>query len=99
VPGIDRLAVDRGLAAHGLKPDPVKKGRTQGVRERLVKPGGGTGGMDQRGGECSVQDRWRCPEEVRHGRPEMVPGIFIGFAVLSRSLSINPPAPCQADRR
>ena len=48
VPGIDRLSVDRGLAAHGLEPDPVKKGRAQGVRtERLVKPGEGTSGMDR----------------------------------------------------
>ena len=53
VPGIDRLAVDRGLAAHGLNPDPVKKGRTQGVRERLVRPGEGTGGLGGSGSSAS----------------------------------------------
>ena len=33
-----------------------------------------------RTGNCSAKDRWRCPEEIKHGRPEMVPGICPGFA-------------------
>ena len=48
MPGIDRLAIDRGLAAHCLEPDPVKKSRAQRVRtDRLAKLGEGTNSMDR----------------------------------------------------
>ena len=40
VPGIDRLAVDRGLAAHRVEPGAMQKGRAQRMAgERLVEPG------------------------------------------------------------
>ena len=40
VPGIDRLAVDRGLAADGVEPGAVQEGRQQRMAgERLVEPG------------------------------------------------------------
>ena len=40
VPGIDRLSVDRGLAAHRLEPGAVQKRRQQRMTgERLVEPG------------------------------------------------------------
>ena len=40
VPGIDRLAVDRGLAAHRVEPGAVQEGRQQRMAgERLVEPG------------------------------------------------------------
>ena len=40
VPGIDRLSVDRGLAAHGVEPGAVQEGRQKRMAgERLVEPG------------------------------------------------------------
>ena len=52
VPGIDRLAVDRGLAAHGVEPGAVQEGRQQRMAgERLVEPGDGGGGLCQGAGQ------------------------------------------------
>ena len=61
VPGIDRLAVDRGLAAHRVEPGAVEEGRAQRVAaERLVEPGEGGGGAGERSGERGVEgDRRR----------------------------------------
>ena len=42
VPGIDAVAVHRGLAADRLEPRPMQKRRQQGmIVERLVEPGDG----------------------------------------------------------
>ena len=55
VPGIDRLAVDRGLAAHRVEPGAVQKGRQQRVAgERLVEPGERGGGLREGGGERRI---------------------------------------------
>ena len=56
VPGIDRLAVDRGLAAHRVEPCAVQKGRQQRVTgERLVEPGERRGGLRQGAGQRRIQ--------------------------------------------
>jgi hypothetical protein len=40
MPGVDRLAVDRGLTADGVEPRAVHEGRQQRVPgQRLVEPG------------------------------------------------------------
>ena len=61
VPGIDRLAVDRGLAAHRVEPGAVQKGRQKRMAgERLVEPGERRGGLRQGAGQPSdraVPDR------------------------------------------
>ena len=56
VPGIDRLAVDRGLAAHRVEPGAVQEGRQQRMAgERLVEPGDGGGGLCQGAGQRRIQ--------------------------------------------
>ena len=56
VPGIDRLAVDRGLAAHRVEPGAVQKGRQQRMAgERLVEPGERRGGLRQGAGQRRIQ--------------------------------------------
>jgi hypothetical protein len=49
MPGIDQLAVDRGLPADGFETGAVEERREQGVsRQRLIEPGDGAGGARQR---------------------------------------------------
>ena len=56
VPGIDRLAVDRGLAADGVEPGAVQEGRQQRMAgECLVEPGDGRGGLCQGAGQRRIQ--------------------------------------------
>ena len=56
VPGIDRLAVDRGLAAHGVEPGAVQEGRQKRMAgERLVEPGERRGGLCQGAGQRRIQ--------------------------------------------
>jgi hypothetical protein len=58
VPGIDRLAVHRGLAADGIESGAGQKGRQQGMRtEGLIKPGESAGGARQLASECGIQCR------------------------------------------
>ena len=56
VPGIDHLAVDRGLAAHGVEPGAVQEGRQQRMAgECLVEPGERRGGLCQGAGQRRIQ--------------------------------------------
>ena len=56
VPGIDHLAVDRGLAAHGVEPGAVQEGRQQRMAgERLVEPGERRGGLRQGAGQRRIR--------------------------------------------
>ena len=56
VPGIDRLAVDRGLAADGVEPGAVQEGRQKRMAgERLVEPGERRGGLRQGAGQRRIQ--------------------------------------------
>ena len=56
VPGIDRLAVDRGLAADRVEPGAVQEGRQQRMTgERLVEPGERRGGLCQGAGQRRLQ--------------------------------------------
>ena len=58
VPGVDQLAVDRGLAAHRVEPGAVEEGRPQGMDvQRLVEPGDGGSGLDERRGQDGVHRR------------------------------------------
>ena len=74
VPGIDHLAVDRGLAAHGVEPGAVQEGRQQRMAgECLVEPGERRGGLRQGAGQRRIQvfSRWRpqqCLEHFFHPR-------------------------------
>ena len=72
MPGIDRRAVDRGLAAHRLEPGAVEKGGEQRMEgKRLVQPGDRTGGQ----GECPGDRRVQCRpswQEIKHGFHRMV---------------------------
>ena len=55
VPGIDRLSVDRGLAAHGVEPGAVQEGRQKRMAgERLVEPGERRGGLCQGAGQRRI---------------------------------------------
>ena len=55
VPGIDRQAVDRGLAAHRVEAGAIEEGLAQRVAaERLVEPGEGGGGEGERRGEGRI---------------------------------------------
>jgi hypothetical protein len=89
VPGVDRLAVDRGLMAHRVEPGAVGPGRGERVvREGSVEPGDSAGGaLEGRGGgtrqslDAAVaivvpHDFWRC-------RPSN--GRFIGATVSVRA--------------
>ena len=63
VPGIDELAVDRGLTADRVEPGAVEEGLGQGMTgQRLVEPGDGGGGPGERRGE----------HMGRRGRPAQV---------------------------
>ena len=56
VPGIDRLAVDRGLAADRVEPGAVQEGRQKRMAgERLIEPGERRGGLRQRAGQRRIQ--------------------------------------------
>ena len=70
VPGIDRLSVDRGLAAHGVEPGAVQEGRQKRMAgERLVEPGDGGGGLRQGAGQRRIQvffSRRRPQQCVEH---------------------------------
>ena len=69
VPGIDRLAVDRGLAAHGVEPGAVQEGRQKRMAgERLVEPGERRGGLRQGAGQRRIQvfSRRRPQQCVEH---------------------------------
>ena len=56
VPGIDHLAVDRGLAAHGVEPGAVQEGRQKRMAgECLVEPGERRGGLCQGAGQRRIQ--------------------------------------------
>ena len=69
VPGIDRLAVDRGLAAHGVEPGAVQKGRQKRMAgERLVEPGERRGGLRQGAGQRRIQvfSRRRPQQRLEH---------------------------------
>ena len=69
VPGIDRLSVDRGLAAHGVEPGAVQEGRQQRMAgERLVEPGERRGGLRQGAGQRRIQvfSRRRPQQCVEH---------------------------------
>ncbi len=67
VPGVDRLAVDGGLAAHSVEADPVEEGRPQRmVLQRLVEAregrggvfeGAGKGGGGREGFSCCWRDK------------------------------------------
>ena len=54
VPGVDRLAVDRGLTAHRVEPGAVGPGRGERVvGDGRVEPGDGAGGaLEGRGDGC-----------------------------------------------
>ena len=67
VPGIDRLSVDRGLAAHGVEPGAVQKRRQQRMAgERLVEPGERRGGLRQGAGQRRIQVFFsRCRPQQR----------------------------------
>ena len=61
VPGIDRLAVDRGLAAHRVEPGAVQEGRQQRMAgECLVEPGERRGGLRQGAGQRRIHVFSRC---------------------------------------
>ena len=77
VPGIDQLAVDRGLAAHRVEPGAVQEGRPQRVTgERLVEPGERRGGLRQGAGQRRIQVFF-CPRRpqqcVEHRSPRAPP--------------------------
>ena len=56
MPGIDRQAIDRGLAAHRVEPGAVQQRRQQRMAgERLVEPGERGGGLRQGGGERRIK--------------------------------------------
>ena len=56
VPGIDRQAIGRGLAAHRGEPGAVQQRRQQRMPgERLVEPGERGGGLRQGGGERRIK--------------------------------------------
>ena len=56
VPGIDRLSVDRGLAADRVEPGAMQEGRQQRMAgERLVEPGERRGGLRQGAGQRRIQ--------------------------------------------
>ena len=65
VPGIDRLAVDRGLTAHRVEPGALGPGRVRaGASEGRIEPGDGAGGAFEGRGDgsppgprCSCADR------------------------------------------
>ncbi|HEY0194665.1 MAG TPA: hypothetical protein VGC42_26315, partial [Kofleriaceae bacterium] len=59
MPGLDQLAVDRGLLAHRLQPGAVQEGRAQRVRcaECLVEPGDGGGRALEGAGEVGARGR------------------------------------------
>ena len=66
VPGIDHLAVDRGLAAHGVEPGAVQEGRQQRMAgECLVEPGERRGGLRQGAGQRRIQVFSRCRPQQR----------------------------------
>jgi hypothetical protein len=50
VPGVDRRAIGRGLAAYRVEPDAVEEGRPQRMAgERLIEPRDGGGGGERDG--------------------------------------------------
>ena len=58
VPGVDRLAVDGGLAAHRVEAGAVEEGRQQRMAaQRLVEPGEGGGGAFERAGDTRRGDQ------------------------------------------
>ena len=75
VPGIDRQAIGRGLAAHRGEPGAVQQRRQQRMPgERLVEPGERGGGLRQGGGERRIKrsrtrrsqqrvEQWRPPAD------------------------------------
>ena len=73
VPGIDHLAVDRGLAADGVEPGAVQEGRQKRMAgERLVEPGERRGGLCQGAGQRRIQvffSRRRPQQCVEHPFP------------------------------
>ena len=72
VPGIDRQAIGRGLAAHRGEPGAVQKRRQQRMPgERLVEPGERGGGLRQGGGERRIKlsGARRSQQRVEQSRP------------------------------
>ena len=72
VPGVDRLAVDRGLTAHRLEPGPVQERRAQRMAgERLVEPAERERGPRQRVQQRRVggRRRRRNPKPIVHAEP------------------------------
>ena len=56
VPGVDQLAVDRGLAAHRVEPGAVEESRKERMAvQRLVEPGDRRGRFGERRGERGVR--------------------------------------------
>ena len=70
VPGVDRLAVDRGLAAHRVEPRAVGPGRDERMRgQGRIEAGEGRGGAFEIDGEGDRQRRgtaWRMIVIQRH---------------------------------
>ena len=79
VPGVDRVAVDRGLAAHRIEPGAMEKGRQQRVAgERLVEPGYGRGRPRQGTGERRIEivPPRRPQQRLEHVFPPLRPAVF-----------------------
>ncbi len=68
VPGVDRLAVDGGLAADRLEPGAVEQGRPERVvRRRLIEPGQRGGRAREAGGKRGVEGGGRrSQQQVEH---------------------------------
>ena len=94
VPGVDRLAVDRGLAADGVEPGAVQKGRQQRMAgECLVEPGERRGGLRQGAGQRRIQVFSRCrPQQcLEHFFHPRRTGAASAGAALRRPAGLVPP--------